>query len=157
MIKIEDQEWMTLTDAYGSADEIPALLKRLFDDPSPKPTPKDEPWFSLWSRLCHQDDVYSASFAAVPLLVQFAELQTRPIDSSFFLLPTSIELARIQNNVPIPNVLKENYKQALEQLPQCVMNQLPFSWNEDTTKIMCATLALGKGSYELATQILDSD
>jgi len=57
MIKIEDQQWMTLTDAYGNADEIPALLKKLFNDPSPKPTPKDEPWFSLWSRLCHQGGV----------------------------------------------------------------------------------------------------
>jgi hypothetical protein len=56
-------DWRLLRDAYGSADGIPAILARL------SPDPEDEGWDALWSRLCHQGTVYSASFAALPFLV----------------------------------------------------------------------------------------
>jgi hypothetical protein len=55
-------DWASLRDAYGPAVGVPALLTRL----SPEP---DAPvWDELWSRLCHQGTVYSASFAALPAL-----------------------------------------------------------------------------------------
>jgi hypothetical protein len=55
-------EWEGLRHAYGPAVDIPDLLARLSPDP-------DAPvWDELWSRLCHQGTVYSASFAALPAL-----------------------------------------------------------------------------------------
>ena len=45
---------------------MPALLNRLTPDPA------DEVWGELWSRICHQGSVYSASFAALPALADAA-------------------------------------------------------------------------------------
>jgi hypothetical protein len=56
------REWSDLRHAYGTAADVPALLERLVPDP------RNEVWDDLWSRLCHQGSVYSASFAALPSL-----------------------------------------------------------------------------------------
>src|SRR5690349_6630978 len=59
-------DWSKLRDAYGPADDIPALLDRLV------PAAEGAVWSDLWSRLCHQGTVYSASFAALPALARAA-------------------------------------------------------------------------------------
>ena len=60
-------EWTYLRHAYGAADDIPGLLAQLSPDQS-APV-----WEELWSRLCHQGSVYSASFAALSYLLKAAE------------------------------------------------------------------------------------
>ncbi|MBG0831749.1 hypothetical protein HS041_28945 [Planomonospora sp. ID67723] len=58
-------DWSQLSHAYGCAEDIPALLDRLETDP-------DADWNDLWSALCHQGTVYSASFAVLPWLMALA-------------------------------------------------------------------------------------
>jgi hypothetical protein len=63
-LSLEDARcWAHLKRAYGSARDIPGLLQQLLTLPAS--SGGDEPWFSLWSALAHQGNVYSASFAAV--------------------------------------------------------------------------------------------
>lgn len=57
-------EWTNFRDAYGSAADIPVRIKAWVE------TPSEERLSDLWSRLCHQGTVYSASFEAIPCLVQ---------------------------------------------------------------------------------------
>ncbi|MFB8354235.1 hypothetical protein [Streptomyces niveus] len=64
-------DWTQLSHAYGSAEDIPTLLDQIASDPSP------ERWNDLWSALCHQGSVYSASFAALPWLADVAERDDR--------------------------------------------------------------------------------
>ena len=55
-------DWAELQHAYGSAEDVPALLAAAAET-------SDETgkvWDDLWSRLCHQGTVYSASRAALP-------------------------------------------------------------------------------------------
>lgn len=59
-------EWSKLQDAYGPADAVPALLAALDPDPAA------EVWTELWSRICHQGTVYSASYPALPALLDAA-------------------------------------------------------------------------------------
>ncbi|MET7641009.1 hypothetical protein [Streptomyces sp. NPDC005438] len=59
-------DWSRLSHAYGSAEDVPALLDQLAGAPDP------ELWNDLWSALCHQGSVYSASFAALPWLAEMA-------------------------------------------------------------------------------------
>jgi hypothetical protein len=59
-------DWTNLRHAYGAAGDVPALLDSLTPDPA------DEVWGELWSRICHQGSVYSASFAALPALADAA-------------------------------------------------------------------------------------
>lgn len=58
--------WHELTHAYGSAEDIPALFARLGG------TEDDAVWNDLWSALCHQGDVYEASWMAMPVLRDIA-------------------------------------------------------------------------------------
>ena len=60
-------DWSTLKHAYGNAADVPALLASL------SPDPEARVWEGLWSRLCHQGTVYSASFAALPALADAAD------------------------------------------------------------------------------------
>ena len=83
-----------------SSNRHTPLLRQLSDDPRPKAGYKDEPWFSLWSALCHQGDVYSASYVAVPHVVQIALTAKGKIDAGFFLLPACIEVARATGRGP---------------------------------------------------------
>lgn len=59
-------QWADLRHAYGAAEDVPNLLKHLEQNPS------DELIGDLWSALCHQGTVYTASFAALPILVEIA-------------------------------------------------------------------------------------
>ena len=57
-------DWAALQCAYGSAERVPELLGRAEEagaDFGPA-------WDDLWSYLCHQGTVYSASYAALPSL-----------------------------------------------------------------------------------------
>jgi len=94
MLNSSSSQWKQLQHAYGSAENIPFLLKQLSTATSRPGSYTDEPWFSLWSALCHQGDVYSASFAAVPHLVHLASLRPPQERTEFVLLVTSIEIAR---------------------------------------------------------------
>lgn len=59
-------DWTSLHHAYGGAGDVPALLNSLTPDPA------NEVWAELWSRICHQGSVYTASFAALPALAEAA-------------------------------------------------------------------------------------
>src|SRR5665647_2198853 len=64
-------EWSLLQDAYGPADRVPGLLARA----SAETDLVADVWGELWSRLCHQGTVYSASYAAIPWLAIMASGQ----------------------------------------------------------------------------------
>lgn len=58
-------DWRSLQDAYGSAEPVEGLLERAGRGDRAV-------WDELWSRLCHQGTVYSASYAALPRLTELA-------------------------------------------------------------------------------------
>lgn len=64
-------DWALLTDAYGRADEVPSLLIAA-------ETGDPLAWEELWSRLCHQGSVSTASYAAIPHLSELA-LRSEPV------------------------------------------------------------------------------
>ena len=78
MLELDDPRWSELSHAYGGASDIPALLRQLAKSPRQQGT-KEEPWFTLWSSLCHQGDAYSASYAAIPHIVEMAASTGRAI------------------------------------------------------------------------------
>nr|WP_042185958.1 hypothetical protein [Kibdelosporangium sp. MJ126-NF4]CEL16998.1 hypothetical protein [Kibdelosporangium sp. MJ126-NF4]CTQ91773.1 hypothetical protein [Kibdelosporangium sp. MJ126-NF4] len=61
--------WGLLEHAYGTAEDIPDKLEQVAAEPSAD-------WNDLWSALCHQGTVYSASFAALPRLAEIAASAT---------------------------------------------------------------------------------
>lgn len=80
-------DWRALQDAYGSAELVGGLLERADTD-------ERAVWEELWSRLCHQCTVYTASYAALPRL---AELATQR-DPAGFVEPLFLATCIITSN-----------------------------------------------------------
>jgi hypothetical protein len=156
MLSLDDSRWTELTHAYGPASDVPALIRQLADNPAPKRA--NEPWFSLWSCLCHQGDVYTASYAAIPHIVQIALTTPGSIDFSFFQLTASVEVARVNGLGPdIPPFLALSYAEAIKALPDCVSAHLTEDWDQDMTICIAAALAVAKGQHVLAEALMNLD
>jgi hypothetical protein len=157
MLLLDDHRWRELTHAYGPAVDIPALLRQLAEGPGQR-DPNEEPWFGLWSSLCHQGDVYGASYAAIPHVVQIALTTPSPVSFSFFLLPASVEVARKNGKGPeIPPFLATSYEQAIKLLPECVCIHRSEDWSQDMTIAATAALAVSKGHHGLAEAVMNLD
>jgi hypothetical protein len=145
-----------LEHAYGSAADVPALLRQLENFP-PHHHYEDEPWFTLWSSLCHQGDVFSASFAAVPHLLRIATSSPDRADYNFFLLPTSIEIARRAQAepCPVPNDLENAYLAAWRAIPALVAACATRDWDDTFCRAASAALCVAKGQESVAEALLE--
>ena len=154
MIELDSPAWGQLKHAYGTAEDMPALLHQLAENPRPT-DPTEEPWFTLWSSLCHQGDVYEASYAAVPHIVEIGIQSSGPIAWNFFMLPACIEIGRVgRPRPPIPDELAGAYFKGLERLHECAFVHTTDAWNSDMTQCVAAALAAAKGHIELATLLI---
>lgn len=90
-------DWSQLTHAYGAAEDIPVLLGQASPDGS------SQVWSDLWSRLCHQGSVYSASHAAIPALAEMAQQWPAPARFEPILLAAAI-VAGIDQPWHLPDV-----------------------------------------------------
>lgn len=145
MLSLQSSRWSELRHAYGQASDTPALLERLRE--LPKSEGEAEPWFSLWSALAHQGDVYPASFAAVPHVV--AALATAPVqaDASFFHFPAWVEICRAKNGVEVPEDLRAAYFEALARLPNLVAQAANRAWEPGFAACALAAVAAAKGHH----------
>lgn len=129
-------------------------MRKLAEFP-PSDSYKDEPWYTLWSSLCHQGDVYPASFAAVPHVVLAAAQDPLRATYSYFLLPACIEIARIKKQVSIPAGFDPAYFESLLLLFDIVGKKTQQTWDEDFTSSALAAMAAAKGHVAVAEIILE--
>lgn len=102
-------DWSTLKHAYGIASDLPALLASL------SPDPQCDVWDELWSRLCHQGSVYSASFAALPVLADVAETW-RPSDRPQLISLAACILATRDVSGACPDELRRSVESLVPRL-----------------------------------------
>ena len=158
MLALDSAVWGRLTHAYGAADDIPRLLEQLACDPRRREKYTDEPWFTLWSSLCHQGDAYDASFAAVPRIVAIAAATTGPIDFSFFSLPAAIEVARMTGRAPpLPRDLAPPYLAALRDIHRAAFLHAGDAWDRPMALSIIAALVAAKGDTKLAEALNNLD
>ncbi len=158
MLSLGDPRWKELQHAYGEAAGVPSLLQALAASAGPRAGYEEEPWFSLWSMLCHQGDVYTASYAAIPHIVQIASEATGPIDFSFFALPAAVEIARQTGRGPdIPEAYAEDYRRALERLVENVSLHRNDAWDRSMLLAVAAAQAVAKGHIDIAEALLNLD
>jgi hypothetical protein len=100
VLSLDSDRWAELQHAYGSAADIPALLVELRRLPGSGG--EAEPWFTIWSALAHQGDVYSASFAAVPHVIAALAIDPPNADSAYFQFPAWVEICRVRNSAAVP-------------------------------------------------------
>jgi len=156
MLGLDNPFWSELRHAYGEASDIPGLLSQLAGYPS-EASYQDEPWFTLWSSLCHQGDVYPASFAAVPHIVRALAIDPARASMSYFLLPASIEVARASGGITAPPSLENSYFKALAQLPMLAAAAAKPGWDSSTCTAALAAMAAATGNHQTAQLLLETE
>ena len=152
-LDLDSPRWAELTHAYGRATDVPALLGQLRDVPSSDG--ESEPWFSLWSALAHQGDVYSASFAAVPHVVAALAVAPERADFSYFQFPAWVEICRKRTSMDVPADLARAYFDALAQLPVLVAPAADREWDDALVLSALAAIAASKAAHDVAEAVLE--
>ncbi|MFF0732012.1 hypothetical protein ACFYVK_10405 [Streptomyces chartreusis] len=74
---LDDRPWGDVEHAYGSADDVPAVLRALADD---DPETAGAALHELYGNIWHQGTVYAATVEAVPFLARLAAAGYRSAD-----------------------------------------------------------------------------
>jgi hypothetical protein len=153
-LPLDSPLWNELSHAYGSAGDIPALLIKLESFPESNDY-SDEPWFSLWSALAHQGDVYPASFAAVPHVVRILASNPSNANHQFFLFRSCVEIDRHRRSMPIPTELESDYLNSLSRLHSLAVDALARRGDLTVDHAVNAAIAVTEGRLEVAAVLLD--
>lgn len=157
MLPLDSKQWSELSHAYGDASDIPSLLSELAPLP-PDVGSEAEPYFSLWSALCHQGDVYVGSYAALPHIVRVMGTAPERVPMTLFLMVACIEVARMKGRGPaVPPDLQADYSAALSRIPELVGAASRLSWDHWYCGAVLAAVAAAKGFAELAEAVLELD
>lgn len=154
MIPLDSPRWSQLQHAYGSAADTPDLLRQLESHLEEEST-NAESWFTLWSSLCHQGDVYAASFAAVPHILRIAEANPGRFSSPFLQLPACVEFFRAKAGVVVPAELADDYFAALKRIPAIVALASDRAWDEAFLRCALSAIAAAKGQPNIAEAALE--
>jgi uncharacterized protein YbaR (Trm112 family) len=124
MIDLESSRWSELSHAYGAAGNVPRLIAGLL---SGDESTVDE----LFSSLCHQGSIYTASYAAVPHLVDIAGRLRRPdLRTHILVLIGSIAASSDdRSDAPIAPDVRAAYETALPRARDLALETL--GWRLD--------------------------
>jgi hypothetical protein len=153
MLSLDSPLWNKLQHAYGVASDTPELLRQL--QSLPESSGESEPWFSLWSSLAHQGDVYSASFAAVPHIINALASAPATASSTYFQFPAWVEICRKNQDMPVPPELETAYFSALARLPGLVAAAAQRPWDAEFTACALSAIAAVKGSHRVAEATME--
>ncbi len=145
-----------LHHAYGAAVDIPALLDRIRAFPDESDWQAD-PWFSLWSALYHQGDIYSASIAAIPFIVSALATAPDKATLSFYLLPASIAVADSVNPVSVAAEIRYSYSESLLELGAIASAELPSIADPHIARADRAAALVSAGDFQQAGGLLETD
>ena len=155
MLPLDSPEWSQLRHAYGEASDVPDMLRELETFP-PHEGYEAPPYFMLWSSLCHQHDVYTASYAAVPHIIRILASAPTRAHWDFFLLPACIEISRWRGFGPeIPAALRDAYFSALQRIPSLAAAAADAQWDEVYCRAVAAAIVVAKGQPALGQVILN--
>ena len=108
------------------------------------------------SSLAHQGDIYSASFAAVPHVVECLSQAPTKADSAYFQFPAWIAVCRQRNAVPIPDGLEADYFAALDRLPSLVAAAAALgNWDSGFLCSALSAMAASKRFGAVAEAVLE--
>ena len=154
MLSLDSDRWAELQHAYGSAADIPALLVELRR--LPRSGGEAEPWFTIWSALAHLGDVYSASFAAVPHVIEALAIDPPNADSAYFQFPAWVEICRVRKSAAVPNDLRDAYFGSLNRLPTLAAAAAAVPWDDSRLACVLSAIAAARGHAEIAEVVLET-
>ena len=141
-------DWSQLDHAYGTAEDIPDLLRQL------EPEGSDQVWSDIWSRLFHQGSVYSASHAALPELTRLAR-EWSPTDRGRPLILAGSILASLDQpyGQPDPHAAYAAEVAELRTLTEEALHVPGLVEDPDSYVVLLATLLALEGVEVWAEQL----
>ncbi len=110
MLPLDSPRWKELRQAYGSAGNIPKLIMSVSGDD------ESAAWEKIWSSLCHQFSIYSATYGAIPHLVSIAEHTSLKNQLEVLILCSTIRLFGRLEEEDVPEDLIEPYNSAMSTI-----------------------------------------
>jgi hypothetical protein len=154
MLSLDSPRWAELTQAYGTAEDVPRLLEALARI-GPEEA-RAEVWFALWRILHRPGEAYTASYAAAPHLLAISARFGVVERAQGVHLVTRIETSRREAaSAPIPTDLVAAYATAVDSLPALVAAAATEPWPADVAQIFAAAMLVGKRHPELARGVLE--
>ena len=154
MLSLDSPKWEDLR-ANGDAMEIPLLIRRLQHTAA-----MDEfkhLWLNLWETIFHQYDVYTASYAALPHLVDMV-IKLPHIEVPFYAGSIGM-IAAVAHREHVDCILpslQPAYITALQKAAEFLITLLPSpGWGESDYTLLCGALAAVQGYPILAINLLD--
>lgn len=147
MLPLDSPRWKELRQAYGSAGNIPKLIMSVSGDD------ESASWEKIWSSLCHQHSIYSATYGAIPHLVSIAEQASLTKQLEVLILCSTIRLFGRLEKEGVPEDLIEPYNSAMstirtlslgimqEAVDRKLLNRYPLPY------LIQAVLGLQFGAY----------
>lgn len=147
MLDLGSPRWTELGHAYGDAADVPEMLSDLATFPSGDVS--DDVWEPLWSAICHQGTVYTASYAVVPHLVSFAERMIPHDQLPYWALVGAI--AGSFEAAPVPDDLRADYEAALDRSEPLIRAALAAPGRDEAEAIhLLAAVAAVRGHRDVA-------
>ena len=136
-LPLDDGRWHELHDCFGPAEGVPALLRRLRDDPAAA-------WHDVHTTLCHQGTTYPATYAAVPHVVSFAA--ALPPDARFehLVFVAHVEMDRVaRTDLAVPAGLLAAYESSLDESRRLLAQTLfARAWDESEARHLLTACAV---------------
>src|SRR5919112_3562054 len=104
MLDLDDPRWRELTHAFGSAEDAPHWIRAIREDPTLSSHDMQDAFGGMnnfvFNTIIHQGDIYTASYAVLPHLVQV--VATNPTQCSLALVSVVswIETSRLKGRGP---------------------------------------------------------
>jgi hypothetical protein len=154
MLSLESTRWEQLSQAYGSAEDVPRLLEALACIGSE--SAREEVWFALWRTLYRQGEVFTASYAAVPHLLEISGAFGLRERAQGIHLITRIEVMRREtSSAAMPDDLVADYANTVDCLPDFIAASAGEPWPAEVAQIFSAALLVGKRQPDLARGVLE--
>lgn len=150
MIPLLSERWASLEDAYGSATELSRCLAK-----GPTEILASSDPCQLWSKLYHQGEIFSASYAAVPYLLdaQFAAAQP---SWSVIALCAAIHVAHLEGHGPLVAAdVWQPYNNAVLLIPAKLSRFIVPGLDDVPCRAILAASAAACGNVALARVLLD--
>ena len=153
-LSLDSPRWAELTQAYGTAEDVPRLLEALAC--IGREDARAEVWFALWRTLHRPGEAFTASYAAAPhLLAIGGVLGLRERAEAAHLL-TRIETSRrASGSAAMPEDLVPGYAAAVDSLPAFVAASASEPWPVEVAQVFAAALLAGKRQPDLARGVLE--
>lgn len=155
LLPLESPRWLELDQAYGAAEDLPALLGAIAS-----PTPAEDRaalWFAVWRMLSRPDAVFTSTYAAVPHLIALADELPLGERAEALHLASHTECIRQLPDAPrIPDDLVPAYAEAIERMPSIVAASVGMSWEREIAQVFAAALLVGHRQPALASLLLDA-